>query len=230
MDDLLNITLGEEFPISGRELHERLGVATPYRKWFPRMCDYGFEQFKDFQQADNFVRLHPGGSPATDHHLTLDMAKELCMLQRTDQGRAVRRYLISIEASWNNPEVILSRALLIANDRLKKLSSEHGLSFQTASPLLPPAEVPETLAESELTHLRETAITMQISEKKMLDFLERNKVIQRSKFGEWIPADRGLKLGLVFRRSRLGNRSNKQTYLTAKGRAYINRFKDNLYR
>lgn len=78
--------------ISGRELHAKLEVETPYHKWFPRMCEYGFTEDQDyFEVSDKIVHNPQGGRPATDHQLTIDMAKEICMLQRSEQGKAVRR-------------------------------------------------------------------------------------------------------------------------------------------
>lgn len=125
MTELLNIVTTSEYPISGRELHDRLGIETPYHKWFPRMCEYGFESGKDFQEvSDKIVQNPAGGRPATDHMLTLSMAKELCMLQRTETGREVRRYLIGVENAWNSPDAVMARALGIANARLQSLTQD----------------------------------------------------------------------------------------------------------
>lgn len=86
------------FPVTGRELHSRLEIETPYHKWFPRMCEYGFDSEKDYRQVSDKIVQNPlGGRHASDHMLTLNMAKEICMLQRTEKGREVRRYLISKE-------------------------------------------------------------------------------------------------------------------------------------
>lgn len=62
------------------------------------MCEYGFDGEKDYRQVSDKIVQNPlGGRPAADHILTLNMAKEICMLQRTEQGRTVRKYLISKE-------------------------------------------------------------------------------------------------------------------------------------
>jgi len=79
-NELLKINYSEDCvpTCSGRELHEFLGVETPYRKWFPRMCEYGFAEGIDYT-PDIFV--HPQNQQdTTDHMLTIDMAQELCML------------------------------------------------------------------------------------------------------------------------------------------------------
>lgn len=77
--------------VCGRELHEFLEVGTPYDKWFPRMCEYGFSDGKDFS---TFLSESTGGRPATNHWLTIPMAKEISMLQRTEKGKQARQYFI----------------------------------------------------------------------------------------------------------------------------------------
>lgn len=80
--------------VSGRELHEFLQVETAYNVWFGRMLAYGFDEDKDFQ---SFLIESTGGRPSADHALTLDMAKELSMIQRTDRGKQARQYFIEVE-------------------------------------------------------------------------------------------------------------------------------------
>lgn len=116
--EILNIDTASEFPISGRQLHERLEIGTAYKDWFPRMCEYGFDEGKDFCSK---LSESTGGRPAMNHFLTISMAKELCMLQRTDVGRQVRRHLIRVEEAWNSPDAIMARALNIAQARVQAL-------------------------------------------------------------------------------------------------------------
>lgn len=125
--ELLNIQNETEYPINGRDLHEKLGIETQYSKWIQRMCEYGFEENQDFQTlAKNVYRPDGVKMPVSqiDHHLTLSMAKELCMLQRTDRGREVRRYLISIEEKWNQPDAVIARALQMAGRKLDAITAE----------------------------------------------------------------------------------------------------------
>lgn len=84
---------GEKVVI-GRELHERLKIATDYKDWFPRMCEYGFSELKDFS---SFLSESKGGRPPVNHILALDMAKHIAMIQRTPQGKEIRDKLISLE-------------------------------------------------------------------------------------------------------------------------------------
>lgn len=87
--------------VSGRDLHEFLEVNTQYTKWFDRMVDYGFAENTDFV-AISQKRLTAQGNETTytDHALTLDMAKEISMIQRTEKGKQVRRYFIQVEKAY----------------------------------------------------------------------------------------------------------------------------------
>lgn len=87
--------------VSGRELHEFLEVQTQYTKWFDRMVDYGFTENIDFV-AISQKRLTAQGNETTytDHALTLDMAKEISMIQRTDKGKQARQYFIEVEKAF----------------------------------------------------------------------------------------------------------------------------------
>ena len=110
--------------VSGRELHEFLGVKTAYKDWFPRMVEYGFEEGKDFC---SFLSESTGGRPSTDHQLTIPMAKELCMIQRNDRGKQARQYFLKVEEQWNSPEAVMRRAVLIAQRKNDQLKAENKL-------------------------------------------------------------------------------------------------------
>ncbi len=73
--------------VSGRELHEFLEVKTAYKDWFPRMCEYGFTDGQDYCSFLSDRSDGLPGKPRTDHALTIDMAKEICMLQRNAGGK-----------------------------------------------------------------------------------------------------------------------------------------------
>lgn len=186
------------YPINGRELYKQLGVETPYHKWFPRMCEYGFEAGKDFLTADKNVRRADGTlMPQTqsDHMLTLSMAKEICMIQRNDAGRAIRRYLIEVENAWNSPEQIMSRALRIAEENISKLRGKV-LHLEAANSELavqkqimqPKADYFDELVDRNLlTSFRDTAKQLGVKEKAFIGFLIDHKYIYRDKSGNLKP-------------------------------------------
>lgn len=100
MNELIKVSMNEEQEpvISGRELHEFLEVVTQYTKWFERMCEYGFIENQDYITVSQ-KRLTAQGNETTftDHAITLDMAKEIAMIQRTEKGKQARRYFIKCE-------------------------------------------------------------------------------------------------------------------------------------
>lgn len=122
MNELIKINYNNDRPaVSARDLHDFLEVKTAYKDWFPRMCEYGFTEGEDFC---SFLSESTGGRPAQDAVLTIDMAKELCMIQRNEKGKQARQYFLQIEKDWNSPEKVMARALQIAEDKLKKLESK----------------------------------------------------------------------------------------------------------
>lgn len=104
MDEIIQITTSNNIlTVSGRELHEALKIETPYKKWFDRMCEYGFTENDDYSVMDIFVHNSNGGKQSRiDHQITLDMAKELCMIQRSEKGREFRKYFIDAERKLRN--------------------------------------------------------------------------------------------------------------------------------
>jgi anti-repressor protein len=123
--ELIPINYQSEKPtVSGRELHAALQISTDYPHWFSRMCEYGFTEGKDHRafltDGDGFGK----GSTRTDHALTIPMAKELCMLQRSEMGKKFREYFIAVEEAWNCPEKVIERALIMANQRAIKAEKE----------------------------------------------------------------------------------------------------------
>ncbi len=127
---VIKINYENENPtVSGRELYSALMIDTPYRIWFPRMCGYGFIEGRDFNPYKN-VRVQNEGSRSvarevSDHQLTIAMAKEICMIQRSEIGKRCREYFLDIEKKWNSPEAVIARALLIANHQLQLVKGEN---------------------------------------------------------------------------------------------------------
>jgi len=109
--------------VSARDLHNYLEIDTPLSMWMPRMIEYGFDEGKDFI---TFLLESTGGRPSTDYALTLDMAKEISMLQRSEKGKTARQYFIACEKKLfeivprTHLEVLQSEmALLIESERVK---------------------------------------------------------------------------------------------------------------
>ena len=129
MDNLIPIKYeNDRLTVSARDLHEFLEVGTRYTDWFPRMCEYGFTVGQDFNLLKN-ERVQLEGNRAVtriidDAQLTIDMAKEICMIQRNEKGKQARQYFIQLEKDWNSPEKVMARALKIAESKITALESK----------------------------------------------------------------------------------------------------------
>ncbi|CAI3319313.1 antA/AntB antirepressor family protein [Enterococcus cecorum] len=133
--ELIKITTNEngEQLVSGRELHEFLEVETPYRKWFPRMTEYGFDEGVDYT-PDFFV--HPmNNQETTDHAMTLDMAKEISMIQRTEKGKQARLYFIEVEKQYKLDTSSLSPELQFMNSVVQSLAKQEMATKQLSNKL-----------------------------------------------------------------------------------------------
>lgn len=123
MNELIKVNYEtEQATVSARELHEGLEIETPFKKWIDRMCEYGFEANKDFWTK---MSESNGGRPAMEYDITVDMAKQICMIQRTEKGKQYRQYFLDLEKAWNTPEQIFARALKMADKTIARLKQEN---------------------------------------------------------------------------------------------------------
>ena len=190
MNELIKVNYDSDRPtISGRELHEFLEVETRYNDWFTRMCEYGFDENIDFvTYFPNLESELHGGHNKRDHQITIDMAKEICMLQRTEKGKQARQYFIALEKAWNTPEMILSRALKVAEQQMKQLQIRNSQLTVDNQIMKPKAEYFDELVERGLnTGIRETAKELGIKERKFINFLLEKKYLYRGKSGSLQP-------------------------------------------
>ena len=141
LNELIKVNIGsDDITISGRELHKFLEVKTRYDMWFNRMKDYGFTENQDFIAIAQ-KRATAQGNETTyiDHEIKLDMAKEIAMIQRNDKGKQARQYFIQVDKYWNSPEMIMKRALEIANKQVKNLKIVNKQQEQVINELQPKA-------------------------------------------------------------------------------------------
>ena len=219
MNELIKVDFtGERPAVSARELHEFLEVKTAYKDWFPRMCEYGFTEGEDFC---SFLSESTGGRPAQDAQLTIDMAKEICMLQRNEKGKQARQYFIKLEKDWNSPEKVMARALHIADEKIKLLSTQNSvLTVQNTIMQPKAAYFDELVSRNLLTSFRETAKQLEIKEKEFIRFLMDKKYIYRDEKGKLMPyAEKNN--GLFEMKESFNEKtqwSGTQTLITPKGR------------
>ena len=209
----IDYTNSDRPTVLGRDLHAMLEIETRYNDWFPRMCEYGFEEGKDFY---SFLSKNPeGGRPKQEHQLTIAMAKELCMLQRTEKGKQCRQYFIQVEEAWNTPEQLMARALRVADETIKSLTAE----LESAAPKV---QYFDTLVDRNLlTNFRDTAKELHVAPKAFINFLLEKGYIYRDNKSRLRPyqahAEKGLFEVKEFA-SEFNNKAGIQTLVTPKGR------------
>ncbi|MBC1815613.1 phage antirepressor KilAC domain-containing protein [Listeria seeligeri] len=203
--------------VSARELHEFLGVKTKYKDWFPRMVEYGFVENTDFiTMAQKRATAQGNETTYFDHHIKLPMAKEISMIQRTEKGKQARRYFLAVEAAWNSPEMIMSRALEIANQQQQQMISQ-------LAELEPKAQYYDLVLQSP-TLIKVTEIAKDYGfSARHLNSLLSDQGIQYNLSGTWFLrqqyADKGYTHSKTF--SRKDGGTNSHTYWTQTGRLFI---------
>lgn len=227
MNELIKVNYEDDNrpTVSGRELHEALEVKEKYTDWFKRMCAYGFEETEDYTLVSEISETNNPKNPYTErinHSLTIPMAKELCMLQRTEKGKFFRQYFIKVEEAWNSPEMIMKRALEIANANVKKLQIEVSALTVENQIMQPKAEYFDELVDRNLlTGIRETAKELKIKQNRFVQFLLDKKYLYRDKKGKLMPYAKQVDAGL-FELKEFTNEKTKfsstQVLITPKGK------------
>ena len=234
MNDLLKVNYDTEQPtVSARDLHEKLNIRTAFKDWFPRMCEYGFEEGKDFCSKMSETSSK-GGRPSKDADISIDMAKQICMIQRSTEGKMIRQYFIDLEKAWNTPEQIMARALKMANksiDSLKErcafLGGQVVEQQKVISELQPKANYVDTILQS-----KSLVLTTQIAKDYGMSARKFNRILNELKIqykvgDQWVLYSKYQSNGYVHSRTINIIRSNgmpdtkMQTEWTQKGRLFL---------
>lgn len=235
MNELITVNYDNNRPtVLGRDLHELLEVKTAYKDWFPRMAEYGFTEGVDFNPL-KIERVQMEGTryvtrETQDHQLTIEMAKEICMLQRTEKGKQARQYFIQLEKDWNSPEKVMARALVIAQDRIKSLEVTNAVQQQQIAELNPKATYYDLVLQCpDLISVTELAKDYGKSAKWLNKILAENK-IQFKQSGIWFLYDKYAKKGYTSTKKDTFADKNgvmhtkAHTYWTQKGRLFLYSF------
>ena len=243
MNDLIkvNYTESEQPTVSGRELHEALEVKTAYKDWFPRMCEYGFTEGEDFNPLI-FEQVRTEGSrqvtrEVTDHQLTIPMAKEICMIQRSEKGKQFRQYFIEIENRWNTPEAVMARALQMANRKIDEIKNANVLLEQKIE-----ADKPKVIFADSVSAAKTSILVgdlakllkqngVNIGQNRLFEWLRQNGYLIKSGSSKNMPTQKAADMGLFeVKVSTVNNpdgsiRETKTTKVTGKGQVYfVNKF------
>ena len=133
-NQLINIKVeNDQQLVSARELYKALELKRHFGDWVKQNFK-DFEEGTDFMFAPQSADMPNGGvKQVQDYAVTIDMAKELCMMSKTSKGKEVRKYFIEIEKQWNDPVMVMNRALKISNAQVQKLQMQNNnLTLQLA--------------------------------------------------------------------------------------------------
>lgn len=195
MNELIPINYdGEQPTVSARELYKSLEISKRFSAWFETNSQ-GFVKNEDFQGAYLKVQgnQYGGEQDIQDYLLTVDMAKHICLMSRTEKGKQCRQYLIDLEKAWNTPEQVFARALKMADhtiaklkDSVKSLSTEINMKNQIIGELKPKADYyDEILKNPGLVTITQIAKDYGMSGKKMNEILH-NIDVQYKQSGQWL--------------------------------------------
>lgn len=173
MNELIRVD-NETQTISARELHRTLEIEKRFSAWFESNSQ-GFVEGEDFRGAYLKVQgnQYGGEQELQDYALTVDMAKHICLMSRTEKGKECRQYLIDLEKAWNTPEQIMARALRVADKTIASLN-------QKVLEMKPKADFFDAVTDSkQAIPIGDVAkiLDMGIGRNKLFEFLRDEKIL-----------------------------------------------------
>ena len=176
MNELILVNIDTQ-TVSARELYAELEVTDRFSRWFERMTAYGFTENEDFTSVKSSTVVNNGAErELQDYELSVDMAKHICMVQKTEKAKEVRQYLIDLEKVWNSPEQVMARALKMADKTIEGLKSQ-------LLEMKPKADFFDAVADSKTAiSMNEVAKVLNIKgygRNNLFEFLRENKVLDR---------------------------------------------------
>ena len=232
MNELFKVNYdNDRITLSARDLHEFLEVKTKYKDWFNRMSEYGFNENIDYQAiTQKRVTAQGNETTYTDHQITIEMAKEIAMLQRNDKGKQARQYFIELEKKWNSPEWVMNRALEYSKKQVESLLLEN-------KELKPKALFADAVSASKNSVLVGELAKMikangvDIGQKRLFSWLRDNHYLMAKGESYNQPTQKSMDLGLMeIKKSTVNNadgsiRTVTTTKITGKGQIYfVNKF------
>ena len=151
MENLIPVNYDSEQPtVSARDLHEGLGIKSKYADWFKNMSAYGFTENIDYT---TFSKNLENGGRIIEHIISVDMAKQICMIQRSEKGRLYRQYFLDLEKAWNTPEQVFARALRMADKTIESLKADNTALLESVERMRPKEVFADAVSASQTSIL-----------------------------------------------------------------------------
>lgn len=236
MNEIIKINYETEQPtVSARDLHDGLEIKSKYADWFKNMTAYGFVENVDYF---TFSKNLENGGRTIEHEISVDMAKQICMIQRSEKGRQYRQYFLDLEKAWNTPEQVMARALKIAGQTIDKLKGENAGLLEDVQRMRPKEIFADAVATSHSSILIGDLAKLikqngvDIGQKRLFAWMRGNGYLIKRNGSDWnMPTQKSMEMGLFeVKESTVNNpdgsvRINKTTKVTGKGQQYfINKF------
>mgnify|MGYP000076150344 FL=1 len=242
MNELIPINYeGEQPTVSARELHTGLEITDRFSRWFERMSAYGFSEGNDFTSVKSSTLVNNGAErEITDYRISIDMAKQICMIQRSEKGRQYRQYFLDLEKAWNTPEQIFARALKMADQTIAKLKDTNKSLVEKIEADRPKTIFADAVSTSHTSILIGDLAKLicqngvQTGQKRLFQWMRDNGYLMKSGASYNMPMQRYIEQGLFeVKESSVQNpdgsvRVTRTTKVTGKGQLYfINKFLGN---
>lgn len=238
MEELFPIKYGdEEIKVSVRELHNALEIKERFSAWFKRIEKYfGNDEFTSVGKptvVNNGAELM-----LEDYETSVENAKHICLMCKTDKGRQCRQYLIDLEKAWNTPEQVMARALKVADRTIEKLTSENK-ALAVDNERMKPKEIFADAVSTSHTSILVGDLAkilkqngFDIGATRLFERLRTEGYLIRRKGSDWnMPTQKSMEMGLFEIKETTSvnpdgsTRTNKTPKVTGKGQIYfVNRY------
>ena len=205
MQELVKVDLDTQ-TVSARELYEKLEISKRFSAWFETNSQ-GFVKGEDFTSVLKGTEVQNNGGiqvrELQDYNLTVDMAKHLCLMSRTEKGKQCRQYLIDLEKAWNTPEQVMARALKIADRQIEDLKHNNRLLEQKIEADKPKTIFADAVSASHTSILVGDLAKLicqngyRIWQKRLFRWMRDNGYLIKRKGADWnMPTQRSIEMGL----------------------------------
>lgn len=223
MNEIIKVNYETDEPtVSARDLYKELEVKYDFSRWVK-------SNFSEFVENADYSRGHidvsanryGGKQTLNDYNLSIDMAKHLCLMSKTEKGKQCRQYLIDLEKAWNTPEQVMARALKLADKTIKNLE----LTIEEQRPLVDFAN--KVSNSSNLIDMGKMAKLLKdehinIGRNRLFEWLRRKEILMKNN----MPYQRYIEGGYFQVKESVyetpyGSKTQQTTYVTGKGQIYI---------
>ncbi len=231
---------GEQPTVSARTLHTGLEISRRFSVWFETNSQ-GFVENEDYTSVLIGTEVQNNGGiqkrELQDYSLSVDMAKHICLMSRTEKGKQIRQYFIDLEKAWNTPEQIMARALKVADKRIELLKQDNAVLAQDVERMRPKEIFADAVAASHTSILiGELAKLLkqngvETGQRRLFSWLRNHGYLIKSGSSRNMPTQKSMELGLFeIKETTISNqdgsiRISRTTKVTGRGQQYfINKF------